>query len=42
MVSPGALDVAGLLVTVREQDFDTLTPEIIAQIYRETCPQTLT
>lgn len=42
MVSPGALDVAGLLVTVREKDFDTLTPEIIAQIYRETCPQTLT
>lgn len=42
MVSPGALDVAGLLVTVREQDFDTLTPGTIAQIYLETCPQTLT
>lgn len=37
MVSPGALDVAGIMVTVREQDFNSLTPEAISGIYQATC-----
>lgn len=37
MVSPGALDVAGVMVTVREQDFNSLTPEDISGIYQATC-----
>lgn len=37
MVSPGALDVAGLMVTVREDDFNNLTPDLIADIFKATC-----
>ncbi len=37
MVSPGALDVAGLMVTVKEDDFNNLTPDLIADIYKATC-----
>jgi len=36
MVSPGALDMAGLLITPRKDDFSRLTPEIAAAIIRET------
>lgn len=36
LVSPGALDMAGLVVTVREQDFRALDDGTIAGIYRET------
>ena len=35
MVSPGALDVAGLIVTAREEDFIKITKEDIADIYKE-------
>lgn len=36
MVSPGALDMAGLIVTPRRVDFDRITPADIQQIYSET------
>ncbi len=35
MVSPGALDLCGLIITPREEDFRQLTPEWAAQILRE-------
>lgn len=35
LVSPGALDMAGILVTPRKEDFDKLTPADILQIYNE-------
>lgn len=35
MVSPGALDMCGLLITPREEDFRTLTPERAASILQE-------
>ena len=35
LVSPGALDMAGLLVTPRKEDFENLTEEEIRQIYKE-------
>ena len=35
MVSPGALDMGGLLITPREEDFRRLTPTLAADILRE-------
>jgi ATP adenylyltransferase/5',5'''-P-1,P-4-tetraphosphate phosphorylase II len=35
LISPGAVDVAGLLVVPREHDFDRLTDTIIDQIYKD-------
>ena len=35
LVSPGALDVSGLFVTPRKEDFDKITAEDIKQIYKE-------
>ena len=35
LVSPGALDMAGLIVTPRREDFESLTEEEIRQIYQE-------
>ena len=35
LISPGALDMAGLLVTPRREDFENLTEEEIRQIYNE-------
>ncbi|MCR4994895.1 MAG: DUF4922 domain-containing protein [Bacteroidales bacterium] len=35
MVSPGALDMGGLLITPREEDFQKITPEWAADILRE-------
>lgn len=35
LVSPGALDMAGLLVTPRKEDFDKITESDIIQIYKE-------
>lgn len=35
LVSPGALDMAGLLVTPRKEDFDKITEQDILQIYNE-------
>ncbi|MDR1673709.1 MAG: DUF4922 domain-containing protein [Bacteroidales bacterium] len=36
LVSPGALDMAGIVVTARECDFRKLAAENLTQIYRET------
>ena len=35
LVSPGALDMCGLIITPREEDFQRLTPERAADILRE-------
>jgi len=35
MVSPGALDMSGLVITPRKEDFDRLTPEQTAGILKE-------
>lgn len=35
LVSPGALDMAGILVTPRKEDFEKITPADIRQIYHE-------
>lgn len=35
MVSPGALDMGGLIITPREEDFRAMTPELAAEILRE-------
>jgi len=36
LVSPGAIDMAGLVITVRREDFQRLDESLIGQIYRET------
>ena len=35
IISPGAVDMGGLIITPREQDFRRVTPEFIIDIYRE-------
>ena len=35
MISPGAVDMGGLIITPREQDFRRVTPELITAIYQE-------
>ena len=35
LISPGALDMAGLIITPREEDYDRLTPEKALAILRE-------
>lgn len=35
IISPGAVDMGGLIITPREEDFRRLTPEIVNDIYRE-------
>ena len=35
LISPGAVDMCGLIITPREQDFRRLTPEIVCAIYKE-------
>lgn len=35
MVSPGAIDMAGLIITPREEDYRKITPELLASIVRE-------
>ena len=35
IISPGAVDMGGLIITPREQDFRRVTPELIIDIYRE-------
>ena len=35
IISPGAVDMGGLIITPREQDFRRLTPELILGIYYE-------
>jgi hypothetical protein len=36
LVSPGSVDMAGLLITVRREDFERIDVELIERIYRET------
>ncbi len=35
MISPGALDMAGLIITPRKEDFDKITPELAVGILKE-------
>ena len=35
LVSPGCIDMAGVIITPRREDYDSLTPEIIRCIYAE-------
>lgn len=35
LVSPGALDMGGLVITPRQEDFQTMTPQILADIIGE-------
>jgi SpoIID/LytB domain protein len=35
IISPGAVDMGGLIITPREQDFRRVTPELILNIYHE-------
>ncbi|MDE6368419.1 MAG: DUF4922 domain-containing protein [Muribaculaceae bacterium] len=35
MISPGAVDMAGVLITPREQDFETIDDNIVRKIYSE-------
>ena len=35
LISPGAVDMGGLIITPREEDFRKLTPEVVTAIYRE-------
>ncbi len=35
IISPGAVDMGGLLITPREEDFRKITPEVAKAIYRE-------
>lgn len=35
MVSPGAIDMAGLIITPRREDFEKITSEDISKIYKE-------
>ncbi len=33
MISPGALDMAGFIITVREEDFNKIGPDDIEDFY---------
>ncbi len=35
MISPGCIDMAGLLITPRESDYDQLSKDEIKRIYSE-------
>jgi hypothetical protein len=37
LISPGAIDMGGQLVTVRESDFEALDAQQVQELYRETC-----
>lgn len=42
LFSPGALDMAGIMVTPRAADLNALTPELVSEIYSDVClPQPL-
>ena len=34
LISPGALDMAGVIVTTRQEDFDKITEEKVASIIK--------
>ena len=33
VISPGAIDMAGIMITPRREDFSAVTPEIMRDIY---------
>jgi hypothetical protein len=35
MISPGAIDMAGIAILPREEDFERITPEIMQKVYHE-------
>ena len=35
IISPGAVDMGGLIITPREEDFRRVTPELVKDIYQE-------
>lgn len=35
LISPGAVDMGGIIITAREEDFLTLTPDLVSGIFRE-------
>lgn len=35
LISPGAVDMGGLIITPREEDFRRMTPEIVLGVYKE-------
>ncbi|MBU0651375.1 MAG: DUF4922 domain-containing protein [Proteobacteria bacterium] len=35
LISPGAVDVGGMIITSREKEFDALTPDLVREIFRE-------
>ncbi len=37
LISPGALDMGGLIITPREEDFNKITPKMATSILREVC-----
>lgn len=37
MISPGAIDVAGILVLPRRKDFDELTKDVIEDVFKQVC-----
>ena len=37
VVSPGAVDVAGLIILPRQEDFEKIDREIILKIFQEVC-----
>lgn len=37
LISPGALDIAGKIITVRESDFQRINSSVISSIYNDTC-----
>lgn len=41
MISPGALDMAGILVMPREEDYKRITENVVREIYNETAFRTL-
>lgn len=41
LFSPGAADMAGLIVTVRETDFDRMSAELLSDLFRQLVPSDL-
>jgi hypothetical protein len=35
LVSPGAVDMGGMIITSREKEFHALTPDLVAEIFQE-------
>lgn len=37
LTSPGCADIGGLFITVREEDYEKITPDIIRDVYQQVC-----